>query len=169
MDRVDVVAHYNKTVSSPSVSMNIPSVIVLKNYVSRRRIPPFTRFNLYLRDNFSCQYCGEQGYIHNYRQGVRLTLDHVYPKSRGGHLSWQNTVAACAECNTKKGDKTPKEANMPLLKEPKAPSEYKLKLNAKAYPPESLHQTWRTFLVWDRRETEDMSAQNAAEHVPFKT
>lgn len=155
LGRVRVIANYAQKVRSPSMSMNVPSVIILNTFVQRYRTPPFTRFNLYLRDNFECQYCGAHGHIPHFRKGVGLTLDHVMPKSRGGHLTWQNTVAACGACNIKKGNKTPKEAKMPLRQPPRVPTEHMLKLNAKLYPPHSLHETWRSYLIYERMDDDD--------------
>ena len=73
--------------------MRLPSVIALKQYVPLSRRPAFTRFNVFLRDRFACQYCGDT-------PGTsELTFDHVIPKSRGGLTSWDNVVAACSHCN----------------------------------------------------------------------
>ena len=85
MDRIDVLAEYNTLVHSPSISMRIPSVVVLKDYVRPVRSAVFTRFNLFLRDEFKCQYCGI---------GDDLTFDHIIPKSNGGKTTWENVVAA---------------------------------------------------------------------------
>ena len=74
-----------------------------------------TRKNIYWRDKYTCQYCGEKQLYGN------LTLDHVVPKSRGGLGGWENLVTACVTCNQKKGCKTPYEASMTLLKEPSEP------------------------------------------------
>lgn len=146
LDRVNVVAEYNEEVHSPTTTMRIPSVVALKEYVMPQKKPPFNRFNLYLRDGFECQYCGEEGHIKGFREGATLTLDHVYPKSRGGHLNWLNTVAACQRCNIKKGNMTPQEASMPLRRKPFVPSQYNLKNVAKNYPLKTLHETWLDFL-----------------------
>ncbi|KAK0330808.1 hypothetical protein LTR94_031378, partial [Friedmanniomyces endolithicus] len=107
-DRVDVVATYDKVVRSPSLEMQLPSVVCLKSYVDQDRKPAFTRFNVFLRDGFACQYCGEPGTSQD------LTFDHVIPRSRGGRTTWQNIVAACGPCNLKKGGRTPGQAHMPL-------------------------------------------------------
>lgn len=147
-----MVASYEDIVRSPSITMNIPSVVVLKDYIVPQHKPPFTRFNLYLRDAFECQYCGTYGYIPGYREGVVLTLDHVLPKARGGHLTWDNTVAACGPCNVRKACRTPQEANMRLRNKPKQPSERELKTIARCFPPESLHETWLEFLNWELPE-----------------
>jgi 5-methylcytosine-specific restriction endonuclease McrA len=79
---------------------------------------PFTRENIYARDEFTCQYCGKQFHSNE------LSLDHVYPKSRGGEDSWENLVTCCRKCNQKKADRTPEEARMPILCEPRKPKDY---------------------------------------------
>lgn len=93
-----------------------PDVIVLKKFGS---LPPrrvgFNRQNLFIRDEHSCQYCGDE------LPGSKLQVEHVLPRSRGGPTSWENTVAACADCNSRKADKTPAEAKMKLRKQPTAP------------------------------------------------
>jgi len=75
-----------------------------------------SRKNIYLRDNGSCQYCATKLSFNS------ATVDHVIPKSRGGSNLWENVVLACEKCNQKKGARSPKEANMPLQKRPRAPS-----------------------------------------------
>ena len=94
-----------------------PSVIVLKKYIRKGgiQVPP-SRNTVFFRDNYHCQYCGNQFMKH------QLTLDHVVPKSKGGPKAWNNLVACCVPCNQKKGDKTPSEAHMPLVREAKVPS-----------------------------------------------
>lgn len=79
---------------------------------------PFSRENVYLRDDYTCQYCGKKF------DPQELTLDHVFPKSRGGETSWQNIVTCCKRCNCKKADKTPREAGMVLLVKPEKPQDY---------------------------------------------
>ncbi|MGA1761280.1 MAG: HNH endonuclease, partial [Paracoccaceae bacterium] len=96
MDRVDIVAEYDDYVSSPTTRIKIPSVVVLKDYIKPQKRVAFTRFNLFLRDEFCCQYCGAKG---------DLTFDHVVPRAAGGVTSWENVVAACSPCNLKKGSK----------------------------------------------------------------
>ncbi|HQQ09725.1 MAG TPA: HNH endonuclease, partial [Novosphingobium sp.] len=75
LERVDIVASYAREVHSPSWSMPIPSVIALRQYVKPNEFPAFTRFNLFLRDRFTCQYCGSPH---------QLTFDHVTPRRLGG-------------------------------------------------------------------------------------
>ena len=78
LDRVNVVSEYDNAIHSPSWEMKLPSVISLKNYVQVSRKPAFTRFNVFLRDRFSCQYCTDPF------PTQELTFDHVVPRSRGG-------------------------------------------------------------------------------------
>ncbi len=142
LDRVDVVAQYETKVRSPSFEMRLPSVVSLKNYVKRARAPAFTRFNVFLRDSFSCQYCGS---------GARdlLTFDHVIPRSKGGRTTWVNIVAACSPCNIKKGGRMPREAKMFPASTPHRPTMYELNERGRAFPPHYLHESWQDFLYWD--------------------
>ena len=96
LDRVTIVSEYEDSISSPSFEMKLPSVIALKEYVPQMRNPAFTRFNVFLRDRFSCQYCGTA------HAAADLTFDHVIPRSRGGRTTWQNVVAACSPCNLRR-------------------------------------------------------------------
>ncbi len=140
LDRVDVVSTYDQTVRSPSFEMALPSVVALKSYVAQDRTPAFTRFNLFLRDAFSCQYCG---------CGDDLTFDHVVPRSRGGRTSWENIVTACAPCNLRKGGRTPREASMPPARPARRPTTYELQELGRRFPPHHLHQSWMDYLYWD--------------------
>ena len=94
LERVNILEEYDRTVHSPSFEMRLPSVVSLKTYIRPARNPAFTRFNVFLRDRFECQYCGA---------GEDLTFDHVIPRSRGGRTTWDNVVTACAPCNLLKG------------------------------------------------------------------
>ncbi len=140
LERVDIVAEYDQVVRSPSTEIRIPSVVVLKDYVRPQRRVAFTRFNLFLRDEFRCQYCGTRG---------DLTFDHVVPKARGGLTSWENVVAACAPCNLKKGARSLRQAGMRLRKVPRRPGAEELRNLGRRFPPNHLHETWMDFLYWD--------------------
>lgn len=140
MDRVDIVAEYDTMVRSPSTEIRIPSVIVLKDYVKPQKRVAFTRFNLFLRDEFRCQYCGGQG---------DLTFDHVVPRARGGVTSWENVVAACSACNLRKGAKSLHRAGMSLRKPPRVPGAEQLRNMGRKFPPNHLHESWLDFLYWD--------------------
>ena len=140
LDRVDVVSTYDQVIHSPSFEMRLPSVVSLKQYVPQDRPPAFTRFNLFLRDGFSCQYCGDL---------EDLTFDHVVPRAQGGRTTWENVVTACAPCNLKKGGRTPKQAAMPLHIAPIRPTSWHLQEHGRSFPPNYLHETWHDWLYWD--------------------
>ena len=101
-------------VRSPRAWHKLPSVIRLLGY---RRIPHQTRAlsrkNILMRDRYTCQYCGRT------LPSSELTLDHVIPRSRSGETAWDNLVACCHRCNNVKGDRTPEEAGLRLLRKPR--------------------------------------------------
>ena len=140
LDRVDIVAEYDDVVHSPSTVIRIPSVVVLKDYVKPQKRVGFTRFNLFLRDEFRCQYCGKSG---------ELTFDHVVPRAAGGVTSWQNVFAACSPCNLRKGCKSLHHTGMNLRKPPRQPAAEELRNMGRKFPPNHLHDSWMDFLYWD--------------------
>uniref|UniRef100_A0A1J3HCP0 HNH nuclease domain-containing protein n=1 Tax=Noccaea caerulescens TaxID=107243 RepID=A0A1J3HCP0_NOCCA len=119
MEKADVLEYYDQAVTSPGGIFYIPAVLRvphLLQVVKRRRVKnTLSRKNILLRDDYTCQYCSSR---------ENLTIDHVIPISRGGNWTWQNLVAACSRCNSKKGQKTVEEAHMKLLKPPKEPKDY---------------------------------------------
>jgi len=117
-DKVEVLEFHSKQVNSARRSFALPSVLKLKTYIrpwiaGRMKL---SRENIYLRDNYTCQYCAIRF------APKQLTFDHVVPVSKGGQKSWENIVTACQKCNHKKSDRTPREAGMPLLNRPKKPN-----------------------------------------------
>lgn len=140
-DRVEVVQTYDKVVRSPSMEFRLPSVVSLKDFIPQDRSPAFTRFNLFLRDQFACQYCGASG--------GDMTFDHVIPRSRGGKTTWDNIVTACAPCNLRKGGRTPSEAGMPPRGRPERPTAWRLQALGRRFPPHYLHESWLDYLYWD--------------------
>ena len=140
LDRVNIVSEYERVVHSPSFEMKLPSVVALKSYVKPALYPAFTRFNLFLRDHFVCQYCATED---------ELTFDHLVPRSHGGVTRWDNVVAACAPCNLKKGGKLPGEARMWPSQKPYRPTVHELHRNGRAFPPNYLHESWLDYLYWD--------------------
>lgn len=140
LDRVTVVSHYEKAIRSPSFEMQLPSVVSLKTYVKTSRNPAFTRFNVFLRDKFRCQYCGA---------GEDLTFDHLVPRAKGGQTTWDNVLAACSPCNLRKGAKTLRESGMQLMQHPYAPTVQDLHANGRLFPPNYLHESWMDYLYWD--------------------
>jgi 5-methylcytosine-specific restriction endonuclease McrA len=101
-------------IRSPNLVLQVPEHIRLVTGNPERfwKLPPVNRREVFRRDNHTCQYCGSTR---------KLTLDHVIPRSRGGTHTWDNVVAACEPCNSRKGDRTPQEAAMPLKTRPRAP------------------------------------------------
>ncbi len=143
LERVNIVSNYDHVVHSPSLTMRLPSVIALKEYIHLSRRPAFTRFNVFLRDRFDCQYCGVPFPV------PELTFDHVVPRSRGGHTIWTNVVTACSVCNLAKSNKTTREARMYPRQKPYQPTTWQLQDNGRSFPPNYLHESWRDFLYWD--------------------
>lgn len=132
-DAIDELVH------SPNLQIRVPRVIQVHEF---GRIPRpgvrFTRANVYRRDSHRCQYCGRHG------STARLNLDHVLPRSRGGHTTWRNIVVACVQCNSQKRDRRPDEAGMRLMREPDQPRWQPLRALISATP----YPEWRPFLVW---------------------
>ncbi|PIU45311.1 MAG: HNH endonuclease [Ignavibacteriales bacterium CG07_land_8_20_14_0_80_59_12] len=104
-----------KALHSVSSTMPCPSIVRLSVFIHApfKRVV-LTRKNILRRDAYRCQYCGGTG--------LPLTVDHVIPKAQCGEDAWENLVSACLRCNNKKGDRTPEEARMPLLRRPRRPS-----------------------------------------------
>ncbi|MCI0438137.1 MAG: HNH endonuclease [Chloroflexi bacterium] len=135
--KAELLVNGRGNISTVSSSFTIPSVIRLiyavKRPLMKRRL---SRRAIFYRDNFMCQYCG--------KSTKTLTLDHIIPRSRSGPHIWENVVSACIPCNHKKAGLTPKEANMKLLREPKAPrpSPY--------YPFQhrQIMEEWKQFMPW---------------------
>ena len=140
LDRVNILAEYQEVARSPSREMRIPSVVVLKEYVKPQKRVAFTRFNLFLRDEFSCQYCGSKG---------DLTFDHVVTRARGGITSWENVVAACSPCNLRKGSKSLRNSGLSLKKPPRQPGSEEMRNLGRKFPPNLLHDSWLDYLYWD--------------------
>ena len=132
--------YYDRVIRSPSFSMKLPSVIALRSFVKPQTNPSFTRFNVFLRDKFSCQYCGSK---------KELTFDHLLPRSKGGKTDWDNVVTACSCCNVKKGGRLLSKSGMILNQLPIRPSTEDLHKNGKNFPPNFLHESWVDYLYWD--------------------
>lgn len=125
-------------IQSVKFEVQVPRVVRLLRYErAPRSALRFNRRNLFARDGHRCQYCGRSFPSH------QLSLDHVMPRSRGGETSWQNVVCSCVGCNTKKGSRTPQEANMHLKTSPAEPKANPLLLQKLTNPK---YASWRTFL-----------------------
>ena len=140
LNSVSIVSNYKKKIRSPSFEMNLPSVIALKNFIKPSEHPSFTRFNVFLRDKFTCQYCGDK---------KDLTFDHLLPKSKGGVTDWENVVTACSTCNVKKGGRLYSASEMNLYRKPFRPTVDDLHQNGRNFPPNFLHESWMDYLYWD--------------------
>jgi 5-methylcytosine-specific restriction endonuclease McrA len=140
LERVNILAEYERSVRSPSFEMKLPSVVSLKSYVRPARNPAFTRFNVFLRDRFECQYCGADD---------DLTFDHLIPRSRGGRTTWDNVVTACAPCNLRKGGRFAHQAGMHPSNPPHRPTVTELRNHGRSFPPNYLHESWADYLYWD--------------------
>ena len=143
MDRVNVISEYDCKVHSQNFAMHLTSVIALKHYVHMQIKPAFTRFNVFLRDSFSCQYCG------NEFNAEDLTFDHVIPRVRGGRTTWDNVVTACAPCNLRKGHRISEKVGMFPFRKPVKPTNRLLQERGRSFPPNFLHESWHDFLYWD--------------------
>ncbi len=140
MERVDVVQNYDVEIRSPRLRMRLPSVVSLKTYVKPSRQPAFTRFNVFLRDRFQCQYCGSH---------EDLTFDHLIPRSRGGQTTWENVLTACSPCNLRKADRSLRDVGMRPHHMPWRPSVHDLHDAGRHFPPNYLHESWMDYLYWD--------------------
>lgn len=113
---VEVLAEYDEKVCSPSTTIGMPAVVrLLAPIPHKKKAVKFSRVNLYTRDGYQCQYCGVK------KGPSGLNYDHVVPRSKGGKSVWENLVASCIPCNTRKGHRTPAEAGMTLRRLPFKP------------------------------------------------
>ena len=128
---------------SVSFTFKLPSIVRMLRYVKTRRkldYVPWTRANIYARDGFRCQYCGDEFPTKD------LTFDHVLPVVQGGKKSWENIVTACLDCNRRKGGRTPEQAGMALKRQPHKPKHaptLKLTLGIRNAP-----KSWFDYVYW---------------------
>ena len=114
-EKVDSLENYREKIHSAYISLPLPTVIKLKHYARiRRKEIVLSRKNILKRDNHTCQYCGVRS--------VPMTIDHVISRKKGGEDTWDNLVAACVPCNTRKGNHSTREAQMVLVKTPRKPT-----------------------------------------------
>ena len=139
LEKVEVIREYDWEIRSVSTCMKLPSVIRLLRFVRNKHLNVrFSRKNVFLRDDHTCQYCGERF------EPRYLTCDHIMPKSRGGTTEWTNIVTSCVYCNLRKGDKLPEEVDMLPRRKPARPSGFHvlmLNLGVKALP-----DYWRDYV-----------------------
>ena len=120
-------------------NLKLPTVIRLRYFI---KVPyrelALNRKNILQRDNFSCQYC--------FYSGDQLSIDHVIPRSRGGQDTWENVATACISCNIRKGNRTPKEAKMPLKNKPHKPFNT-LSFEATKQINSGRHKEWSKYVI----------------------
>ncbi len=128
----------SRVIRTVSQQVVVPTVLILRGYDRMlMQEMKFNRQNLLERDDFRCQYCGKNLPV------KELNMDHVVPRDRGGGTSWENVVTSCIKCNSKKGNRSPKEAGMRLLKEPKRPPRRPFMSSLYGKPME---ETWTHFI-----------------------
>lgn len=116
--KAEVIEHDENPIRSEKREFLRPLIIRLLNYIKYRIFSyKISRKRIYSRDKNQCGYCGTK---------KNLTIDHIIPRSRGGGNTWENLVTCCSNCNTKKGDRTPEEANMKLRVAPQKPDFFAL-------------------------------------------
>ena len=142
LGKVEVIEEYDLDIHSVSFTLKLPSVVRLLRMVKRHKSSvKFSRQNIYARDRYRCQYCG------NRHSTEELTYDHVFPKSRGGKTKWENIVTCCIDCNREKGGRTPKEASMALVRKPSRPTwipALRVTIGFHRVP-----ESWRDYLYWN--------------------
>ena len=153
---VVVDVYPNVYVRSVGLDMPVPSVIALREYAQTGKSrPAFTRRNVFLRDGYRCQYCGQLF------RTPDLSLDHVEPRCLGGKLNWENAVTCCKKCNGRKGSLRPNELHtigMKLLSTPRCPSQFELASEAAKLIPRRVHPTWAPFLgLYDVEDVESIN------------
>jgi len=113
LGKVDVLAEYEEEIRSRTFALRTPAVVRLKKGgTTTKQVVRFSRINVYTRDGFRCQYCGEKKSMRD------LNYDHVLPRVKGGQTVWENIVTSCYACNDRKGSRTPEEGGMRLRKSP---------------------------------------------------
>lgn len=116
LGKVELVEPYAAVVRTVSRELALPAVVRLRRYARHERRVKLSRHNVFRRDGFTCQYCGDQP------GPAVLTLDHVTPRALGGPTTWDNLVTACRRCNARKAARTPEQASMPLARRPHRPA-----------------------------------------------
>ncbi|MEC7401553.1 MAG: HNH endonuclease [Verrucomicrobiota bacterium] len=128
----------SRVIRTVSQQVVVPTVLLLRGYDRMlMQEMKFNRQNLLERDDFRCQYCGKNFPV------KELNMDHVVPRDRGGVTTWENVVISCIKCNSKKSNRSPKEAGMRLLKEPKRPPRRPFMSSLYGKPME---ETWTHFI-----------------------
>ena len=145
LGKVEVIEESEQEVRTVRLTIRVPAVLRLLSYVpltKKKQVIRFSRINVFIRDQYVCQYCG-----HKFPK-TQLTLDHVLPVVQGGGKSWENIVTACKPCNQRKGGHTPPQAGMALIRNPRQPNwlpTTSLQLGISKTP-----ERWKIYLRLDR-------------------
>lgn len=143
LDRVQIIEEYDDwVIHSEHFEMKVPSVCVTKEYFHFKKSAKFSRSNMYLRDMYQCQYCGD---VFEHKD---LTLDHVIPRANGGKTTWENSVTACKPCNHKKGAKLIKP-----LRQPYKPDHFQLIKKWRERTVTVRHDSWYQYLGLEKPVT----------------
>jgi len=141
LDKVEVIEEHDHDIKSTYLVIKIPAVVrLLSAFRRHRKRVKFNRANIFARDRYRCQYCGDKGKM------ADLTYDHVIPRSRGGKTEWNNIATSCYSCNNVKGNRTPSEAGMKLQTKPKQPTwvpSMMIRINRESAP-----NAWKEYLWW---------------------
>ena len=135
--KAELLENHSGEVRTISTVFDVPSIIRLVYLVKRPYTPrKLSKKEIFLRDQYTCQYCQ--------KKTQDLTLDHVIPRRQHGPHTWENVVTACSRCNLRKAGRTPAEAKMRLMREPKAPqpNPYRMLQNY------SIQEEWRPYVPW---------------------
>ena len=147
--KVEVIDEYDQQIHAITFAIKLPSIIRLLKYVrvkNHHRVK-FSRANIYARDEYTCQYCGET------LPSAELTFDHVVPVAQCGRKDWENIVTCCISCNRRKGGRTPEQAHMKLVRHPRRPDKapaIRITIGLRNAP-----ESWRDYLYWNVELDED--------------
>lgn len=140
LGKVEIIEEYDKDIRSVHVIFKMPAVARLVNAFRRgRKQVKFSRTNILARDRWKCQYCSTKV------NGQTMTIDHVTPRAQGGITKWENVVACCEDCNSKKANRTPAQAGMKLLKKPVKPTwvpVFSISFSG------SIPEQWMSYVYW---------------------
>jgi 5-methylcytosine-specific restriction endonuclease McrA len=141
LGKVEVLEEYDSNVRAATIVFNVPAVVRLLRAFRRHKKPvKFSRVNIYARDKYRCQYCGNKAPI------AELTYDHVLPRAQGGKTTWKNIVTCCYQCNRRKGNRTPLQSGMKLRSKPVQPQwvpAMTIRISTRSVP-----DAWTDYLYW---------------------
>lgn len=140
--RVEIIDTHDRELRAVTFSFKVPSIVRLLRFVRVKNLHQvkFSRANIYVRDEYTCQYCAKEF------EPEDLTFDHVVPVAKGGRRSWDNIVTCCVTCNRRKDDRTPADAGMTLLRQPRRPAataRFRATFGVRKTP-----DSWRDYLYW---------------------